>query len=269
MENYKAFFAKYSDRIVFVAPSICCGNIWREVYREFSDRVLVIPHQDLVGQYIQNIEPIKKAEPIKIAFVGMQRNLKGWKEWVDVCEIIGNNPQIQLFHFGGTDEGLKNVKHVSVNYNVEKESMVYQLRREKIQCAVLWSKVPETYSYTYYEAFSSNCYVLTNTDSGNIADQIEIHKNGYVCSQNEGLKDIISDVDRLRGEINHFRNQKKYGPDHLQINSDIIEILEKSVLDRYVMKKAPRFLEFRLIGNSITKLYCFVKDYKREDLFHL
>ena len=258
--RYKLFFDKYQERITFIAPSTSCGNIWGTAYVSFGNRVCVIPHQVLVDKYINNMELITNIEQLKIAFIGMPRALKGWNDWLNVSKKVGKNMQVRLFHFGGENQNIDNVTHIDVNFNLEKKSMVYQLRKEKIHCAVLWSKVPETYSYTYYEVFASNCFVITNMNSGNIADQVNKYKNGYVCTENEALEDIILDVDRLIFLINQFRSKKIYGPDFLQSNSDIIEIIKMSSLgEKIKVCKAPRINEFRLISKLVSRLYCIIK----------
>lgn len=39
----------------------------------------------------------------------------------------------------------------------------------EIDCVILWSNCPETYSYVYFECFAANTFILANSLSGNIA----------------------------------------------------------------------------------------------------
>lgn len=222
----KSLFDSWKGRVSFIAPSEVCKDIWANCYREYDQDVHVIPHQKLLGQYLDNMQCLGDENSINIAFVGYQMELKGWSDWVEACECLENtNFKINLYHFGRSNQKIDNVKKIDVDFKIDKNAMINALRAHNIDVAILWSKVPETYSYTYFEAFASNCFVLTNSDSGNIAAMVRKNNNGYVGGQKESLAGILNDIDRLRMNINDYRKKCIYGPQELNENTDFLKIL--------------------------------------------
>ena len=76
--------------------------------------------------------------------------------------------------------------------------MVDALRKEPVDCVLLWSVWPETYSYTHYESFASNIFVITNRQSGKIAKQVEERGNGIVLNDEKELFRQLPTSERQR-----------------------------------------------------------------------
>ena len=100
--------------------------------------------------------------------------------------------------------------------------MTEMLRELKVDCVILWSGCPETYSYVYYECFAANTFILANNLSGNIAKQVIKNGNGIVLSGREELADLLSDSDKLRNLVVDYRERRRYGPMELVENDEII-----------------------------------------------
>ena len=100
--------------------------------------------------------------------------------------------------------------------------MTEMLRELKVDCVILWSGWPETYSYVYYECFAANTFILANNLSGNIAKQVIKNGNGIVLSGREELADLLSDSDKLRNLVVDYRERRRYGPMELVENDEII-----------------------------------------------
>ncbi|MCQ4871867.1 hypothetical protein NE639_26680, partial [Blautia producta] len=83
----------------------------------------------------------------------------------------------------------------------------------------------ETYSFTYFEAMSANCFKLTNENSGNIANMVRYYNNGYVASYDEKLANILGDTKHLSQMINSFRTKGSFGPLELEENNEIVDII--------------------------------------------
>ena len=102
--------------------------------------------------------------------------------------------------------------------------MIDALRSNKIHIAILWSIWPETYAYTYYEAYSANCFIITNNRSGNIFNQVELRNNGIVV---DDLKSFLNNEQELRGMLNKYRKTKNKIPLSLEENKDFLSLIPK------------------------------------------
>ncbi len=223
VDEIKAFFSRHGQ-LSFISPSDAAAAIWKKHYPEYENRLRVIYHQKLIGKYTGNMTRIPDEKPLRAAFVGYQMDLKGWPQWYEAAGLVHSRGcNIELFQFGRTDTHCDYIEEVAVDFNKGLDSMVEKLREYNIDCAVLWSRLPETYSYTYYESCASNAFVLTSEISGNIQYQVRNNHNGYIASGDETLGDILTDEKRLRRMINAFRSRGNPGPMELCDNTDILE----------------------------------------------
>lgn len=213
---------KYANRTMFIAPSEAAKAEWGKSYKDLGELVHVIEHKIPTGRYIGNQELLGDDETIRIAFVGYSRNLKGWDYWKNAAVAAYKARKNEsFFQFGTTREHFDHVKEIFVDFKKSETSMTDALRKEKIHCAVLWSVWPETFSYTYYEAWASNCFILTNRESGNIAVQVEKNGNGFVAESPSELTNLLGSETHLREMINTYRSNRKVAPDRLIDNEEI------------------------------------------------
>lgn len=222
-EQISGFLHKHSDRLLYVAPSEACKKIWSKCYKDNLNNILVIPHQIMKGVYNGNTL-YDSNRKVRIAFLGHPLPLKGWNDWVEASSKLISNSNYELYHFGKNEKSLEGVRNVEVDFRHKEKTMISLLRAYNIDCAVLWSKVPETYSYTFFEAYSANCFVVTNEYSGNIADMVKKCHNGYVARKSESLYEVLSDrnfIDQLR----KFKESRIFGPDNLVENNEIVNHL--------------------------------------------
>ena len=96
--------------------------------------------------------------------------------------------------------------------------MTKALREKKVNIVLLWSLSPETYSYTYYEAYASNAFILTNSKSGNITDMVQKNKNGLVFDSENELFSFFSDVGKVKQTLEDFYASNVIGPLYLKTN---------------------------------------------------
>ncbi len=210
-------------RLDVIAPSEVAATYWSEAFFQFKEKVRVVSHQFFSEEYKDNKEIISKCESIRVAFVGAGDYLKGVDYWKDAVCQLGLNNKIAFFHFGRANYSNENVKHFDVNVNTNnQDAMTSALRKNKIHVAVLNSFVPETYSFTYYEALASNCYIITNENSGNIAYEVKKRHNGVVLSNPADLTQYLTDAERLKKEVNEFRKDMQNGPLKIYPNSESI-----------------------------------------------
>lgn len=217
---------KYSKRITFISPSETAKEVWLNDYPEYRDKVKVIYHQELLGDYPSNNVPLSDSEPLRIAFVGYQKPLKGWQQFKDAttkADQLGLNEQ--FYQFGWGAEKYSYIEQVNVDFKKSITAMTDALRVKKIHVAVLWSLWPETYAYTFYEALAANCFVITNERSGNICAQVKARNNGIVV---DNLSEILCDEKQLRNFVNNFRAHSHIAPKELIENEEFLSLIPET-----------------------------------------
>ncbi len=141
---------------------------------------------------------------LKIAFLGYMIEVKGSSLWKD---LIGNKDLqsvYDFYHFGGEADSNKLVKHVPYSFIKEGvNAAVSKLRENKIDLVLLWSLVPESYSYTLYESLAAGCYVLTGWRSGNIAYTLREMGagSGRVFLSSKEFFDYLSNSDKVLEDV--------------------------------------------------------------------
>ena len=104
-------------------------------------------------------------------------------------------------------------------------TMQQQLSKLNIDIVFQWSKCQETYSYTYFEAFEAGCYVVTNKNSGNIAEMTSQQNNGKAFESFEDCKEWFLSQDCHNDVLNYYKNGKKIG--YLKPNADVTDFIFK------------------------------------------
>lgn len=219
----RVFLRKYENRITFVIPSDAAKEVWLRAYEQYEDRTAVIYHQELQGHYMGNREPV--GEKIKVGYLGEISYSKGWDVWIRLIGTVSEKPYY-FFHFGKDKKAVKKVKNISVSFQKKNNAMINALRKKRMDCVLLWSLLEETYSYTYFESLASNTFVITNKQSGNIARQVEIRKNGIVLSNEQELINLFQNFDVLKKYINDYKVNGKPGPDKLSVNPDMLAYID-------------------------------------------
>ena len=81
---------------------------------------------------------------------------------------------------------------------------------EKIDLVLLWSIMPETFSYTLYESMAAGCFVITHKNSGNIAITIKQNNKGEIIDNEADLIALLTqNHDDLFRVILDFQDQNR------------------------------------------------------------
>lgn len=220
------------DRLDFevIAPSDIAAGIWRKAYPEYGERVRIVPH--LVykeipkknGKRLQRLAT--RAYRPRIAFLGREEFAKGLEAW---WRLVGHQElrkRYDFFHLGIAGLRKPGVRYVDVSFLKEGDNaMLKALHEHEIDGVFLWSIWPETYSFTLYEAFGENCFVITNSMSGNIAAQIETGSRGAVFNDEKQLWEAMQDTERIKSLM--VRNLRENPRLELALNPVIAEDTEK------------------------------------------
>ena len=222
-EERRRFLKKYLNRMTFIAPSECPAEIIGNSIPETKNKIRVIYHQKALGQYKENRKLVQ--EKLKIAFCGLPISSKGWEDFLHASQIVANKgTDIQFYHLGKKDKVYDYIINYPVGFQNGSKTMTEMLRELEIDCVILWSNWPETYSYVYFECFAANTFILANSLSGNIAKQVLKNGNGLVLEGREELTCILSDSQRLRKMVENYKFLGRCGPMELVENDEIIEM---------------------------------------------
>lgn len=174
MQFHFRLFQKYG--ITLAAPSDDTKTRLEKVFTK--NEIKVIPH---LLYEVKNYQKSKKKR-IRIAFAGGVSWLKGWEDFAHIVAMLKD--KYEFYCLGVCSEKLKIDNVVYVNIGLEHTNdtltMVEALLANQIDIVYLGSICPETYSYTYYEAYEAGCFVITNELSGNICAQVLKNQNGLV-----------------------------------------------------------------------------------------
>lgn len=237
--EYKKLFGDVKERLTVIAPSQKCAEIWLHFYPEYTSNIRVILHQKMI-KIDRGIQFTNKK--LRMAFIGRQEFCKGWSVWKMIVELINkNNLPYDLYYFGTGLEQLENVKNSVVMFKAgNTNSMIEALTENQIDVVALLSNWPETYSYTLYEAIASNCYVLTNNDSGNIENQVTSNRWGIVYNNDEELKKLILDYNKVQQLVINYRKECTNYFDIIPNSEELIEMVKNknfnSIIDFPVRK---------------------------------
>lgn len=220
----KVFFEELEDKILFITPSESTKQIWSSAWEKYKKCIIVIPHLKLKKSTIS----IKKQtnKKVRIAYVGGQAKNKGFNIWKQFVEKYADKDEYELFYFGNPIEKLDNVKNITVSFIKDGErAMTNAIKEHNIDYVFLWSICPETYSYTYYESIISGAIIITNSNSGNIAYDIEKNRTGIVFESVEELYRYFKNSQCVRNNISDFNN--KYNSNYVDYytNDKIIKFI--------------------------------------------
>ena len=265
-EKRKAHFSMVktvfnSLKIDFVIPSRMAATIWSRSFPEYANTVRVVPHQ--IPRKI-NENKTRRLERLsdsgyrpKIAYVGYESVNKGCHTWWRVTSKMALKRDYRFFHLGASSMSIPGVNNIPVSFlNDGADAMVKALREHQIDIAFLWSICPETYSFTLYEAFAAGCLVVTNSLSGNIAEQIEGGSRGIVFRNETEMFRFFNNAHGVKNAIR--RNLQENSPYELEFNPQLtVELTNglKMKEDQSVDKKAKNIFN----GNTAKWYYLLRK----------
>lgn len=205
LSEIKNFLSELHARVVAIAPSEVPARLWRKYGTLPIDKVAVLPHQEMRGEFHGNRSPVDAACRMSVGFVGAQRAAKGWSLWK---RLIEETPRdlYDFMQFGSGAETSGLFTQIPVfTHEQGKDAMIVALRNKGLAVALLLSNWPETYSYTAFECFASGAYIITLDGSGNIADMVKNNHCGFVCKNEDELMGLLADKTRLVSLVNAYR----------------------------------------------------------------
>lgn len=217
--EYEKIWDKQKSRLKFVFPSEVAQQVWTAAYPKYKNLCCVIPHQKCIGNYNGNMSSTSNS--LRVAFIGSREDYKGWEVFLELYNKEKKSASFEWYYFGTDNIGDSNIKCVHVDNRRDPMAMLNALRQNRVDVAVLWSLCKETYSYTYFECYAANVFVLTNKNSGNIAYQVSQNGNGTVVDSTAKLFDLFEN--EIINSVHMFKIGKKHGPQFLLTNESILK----------------------------------------------
>lgn len=220
-EKWQRKFVERYKNIVYLFPSAVVRDIWQNTFRA-ENELRIVPNTKFGNETRSYPEKIDH-EKIRIAFIGYGRVEKGWETWKKVCRKY--DKEYDLYILGDGECPGKVTKCLVSVAKDGPNAMIDAVRNHGIDIAFLWSTVPETYSYTFFESYVSGCYVLTNNRSGNICAMTAQYDCGKVLDNEEALFAYLDDYSRVKKDMEQMYEKKAEHPVSLENNDEILEIL--------------------------------------------
>lgn len=220
----RKFVARY-PKITYLFPSAIVKETWQKHFQA-ENKLCIVPNTKFGIQKGTYFLKPRNPRP-KIAFIGYGRVEKGWETWKKLCARY--DKVYDLYVLGDGDcEGQVQKIPVSVAKDGP-NAMIDAIRRENIDIAFLWSVVPETYSYTFFETFVSGCYILTNPQSGNIFTMTKQLNCGKVLENEAQLWTFLDQYREVCLSVEKMYEERKEYPLSLEDNDEILEIFRGQV----------------------------------------
>lgn len=221
-ERWQKKFVERYPKITYLFPSAVVQEIWQKTFHVKNPQ-RIVPNTKFSGGE-KGYQRKAESERLRIAFVGYGRVEKGWETWKKICGKYGDLYDLYIL---GDAEPLEKVKKVPVSVAKDgPDAMIRALREHQIDIAFLWSEVPETYSYTFFEAYVSGCFVLTNERSGNICAMTRKYECGKVFQEEESLFSYLKNACLVRESVERMYEQKEKHPVGLENNDEILSIVK-------------------------------------------
>ena len=215
-------FVKRYPKITYIFPSEIVKEIWQNTFQA-PNKLFVVPNTKFREEIFSYVAK-DRSDKIRMAFIGYGRIEKGWNIWKKICKDY--DEQYDLYVLGdGECEG----KVTKVPVSVSKDgpnAMIDAIRNNNIDMAFLWSTRPETYSYTFYESYVSGCFIITGSQSGNIAAMTRKYQCGQVFQTEEELFFYLKCEEQVRRSIETMYRENAYYPTALEDNDEILKIIK-------------------------------------------
>lgn len=208
-----------------VVPSYFVRETVAAVYGDMVHKLTVKSHLSFTEQSIVH-KPTPVHRKIRLAYLGYRMDNKGWQLWE---RLYKDNELRQLyeFHHVGSQENYS--EHVVMHqYSFIKDGKMAApnlLAKHDIDLVLLWSIVPESYSYTLQESIAAGVPVLTSPLSGNIAATIETHPElGKVLQSEEQLRALLFNTGEVLGYVSGDRARYVLEYNHLSFDSEELQL---------------------------------------------
>jgi len=185
----RAFFENLE--ISIASPSKVTAEFWLAKAKLSHASLSILPHMtlDMVPR-VKPLEPNKDA--VKIGFLGSQVKHKGWPNYVKLMQEFGDDNRycFVVLSANRPNEGENCWRSVHVTPQAP-NAMSDAVAIERIDVVLHWPSVPETFSFTTFEAIAGGAYIITHVDSGNVAQVVRETGRGMILGSEDELRGLF------------------------------------------------------------------------------
>ena len=221
-EKWQRKFVERYPQIEYLFPSTVVRDVWQNTFLA-PNKLTIVPNTKFGEETKKYIDRVVNKK-LRIAFIGYGRVEKGWETWKKICQKYDEKYDLYILGDGTCDGKVKQMP-VSVAKDGP-NAMIDAIGANNIDIAFLWSTVPETYSYTFFESYVSGCYIITNKLSGNICNMTTEYDCGHVFESERELFVFLDEPENVQAFVKkmHFKNQTH--PVCLKNNDVILSIIK-------------------------------------------
>ena len=217
------------DAIPFhvVAPSAAALDVWQSGPPLPYLSATVQEHCKLVQRaaVTQAGERGAAGDPVRVAFIGNPRPLKGWPIWL---ELVSRTRRMSAYRFLHLSNEAVPVPVPGVEHHhaatgaAARDGMIDALVRLQVDLVVIPSIWPETFSYVTYEALAAGAGIVCLAAGGNIAAAAAHRGRGFVAPDPAALIEFFVSL----SAVEHVRARRAAGI----VRSDLVQCGTTSVL---------------------------------------
>jgi hypothetical protein len=194
--------------VTAVAPSDVTREFWYSKAKLPKTEVVVLPHMEM--EWIEREKPLpyQGDKPIAIGFLGTPTHHKGWNTFESVVKTLSDDARFRFVYFGNIMPPMTDIECVNVHVTADDETaMTRAISEAQIDYVLHWTNCFETFSLTAHEGIAAGAYILTNSNSGNVAAVIEKTGKGAVFENEQALIAFFQEgaAVRMAAAIRTFR----------------------------------------------------------------
>lgn len=187
-------------RPTVVAPSQAALTTWgNNQLKRYTSGKIVLPHCELLPtpqKRKRRAKRLTSEAPLRVGFLGYDAYHKGWSVFERLAATFCSDSRYQFYHLGNRQarNPLVTFKQVSAGSH-NRDAMIKAVREQSLQVVLIWPKWPETFSFVTIEAIAGGAFVITNSDSGNVATLVRQYAAGAVLETERTLEALFTTGD--------------------------------------------------------------------------
>lgn len=179
-----------------VSPSRAAMRLWETSSQLPVKSKTVHPHCMLRPAPIP--KSVGRTGRLRIGYLGLPIFHKGWTVFQ---ALLDRYADVFDFHYlGEVDCGDPRVTWRKVSSgdgaDAAENPMAAAVAAVELDFVVIWPTWPETFCFVAYEAIAGGAQIITNRDSGNVADLVEMERVGVVLDSEAELLEHFSQLSR-------------------------------------------------------------------------
>lgn len=198
--------------LTVVAPSRSALETWRGAIAFPHKAAVILPHVKLTRP---RTAPPSAEGPLRVAYPGFPVAHKGWPVFQALAARFRDDPRYAFLHVGRGPMG------GGVAFHEADGAIPERLAELAVDVALVWPVCRETFGLIAYEAVAAGAAVLTQVDTGNVADFVRDWGAGLVLEDEAQLTRLF-ETGELLDLARSKRNAKAYDLKFSALTADLL-----------------------------------------------